>query len=943
MIEIKAVPGKLIMLGKQGENLAREVIFDVSGVRAEFGDGAFRLSAKRPGESEAYPATVTETGDTVVWALTGADTQNAGRGQCELAYYAGETRLKTWTYDTAIAKSLTGSPKTDPYDEFLDEVNRLAAEAAISQREAKNSENAAKNSEKNAKASEDAAKTSEDNAAEYARAALAAETKSGQNAEHAASAATAAGQYAQNAATSATNAANSASAAEKHEKGAKDAAAAAAKSAEGLADAVKRAKDAAASAQDNAGKTAADREAVAAMKTAAETAQGNAEKAATAAAGSATSAGESAAAAETSRTGAAEIKAQIDKIKAGIDTTKGEIDQAKADIDQTKNDTLAAQTAAATATEKAAEIADSATQIATNAENIGKNATNIETNATDIDLLRRENVELKAKTNALWKLSEGKSYDFVEDANEAYSKDVPTGCRFARIEKIGGKTATWNQWVDETKYKDVTSASVTTTISGRRITMVGMSGSTGENFSIIGMNTETWSAVANHYYLLAGISKLTGLDIRVYNGATGVIVAHMGSAAKNIVFKLAFSGVSQLYFNTAKVGVAVDVDCAPYLIDLTRLFGSGNEPTTADDPRIAEIIAYAEKHPEYNAGKLVSAGVEDVKVQGANLFRAEDVAPNGYNLVGKNILEAGKTYTLKNVSAGGIAFAVILANALTPSAASLQLILTKPTYLSEGQQATFTVPDDISLYPYTWYTGSKAGIGSIYPYVKFMLVKESTIPEIYLPYSLDTYPIPDAVKALPGYGWSAGNISNEIVRRADGWDYVQRVERYVADNPDKWNLLDNNVRKFFVTDVEKPALMMAESYLFRMVCDRLMYVTYSYAVASKQPYTISFQSTATTLAAVFTDTDTDSLDTWRAWLQSLIDAGTPLTVYYAVATPITTDITDLMTGALPLVTTEPGGTITMHHALADDGLRLDVPNTVKYIRDLKEVASSGTD
>lgn len=118
MIEIKAVPGKLIMLGKQGENLAREVIFDVSGVRAEFGDGAFRLSAKRPGEADAYPANVTETGDTVVWALTGADTQNAGRGQCELAYYADETRLKTWTYDTAIAKSLTGSPKTDPYDEF---------------------------------------------------------------------------------------------------------------------------------------------------------------------------------------------------------------------------------------------------------------------------------------------------------------------------------------------------------------------------------------------------------------------------------------------------------------------------------------------------------------------------------------------------------------------------------------------------------------------------------------------------------------------------------------------------------------------------------------------------------------------------------------------------------------------------------------------------------
>ena len=689
MIEIKAVPGKLIMLGKQGENLAREVIFDVSGVRAEFGDGTFRLSAKRPGESDAYPATVTETGDTVVWALTGADTQNAGRGQCELAYYAGETRLKTWTYDTAIAKSLTGSPKTDPYDEFLDEINRLAAEAAISQREAKNSENAAKKSEENAKASEDAAKTSENNAAEYARAALAAEMKSKQNAEYAASAATAAGQYAQNAATSATNAANSASAAETHEKGAKDAAAAAAKSAEGLADAVKRAKDAAASAQDNAGKTATDREAVAEMKTAAQTAQGNAEKSATAAAGSATSAGESAAAAETSRTGAAEIKAQIDEIKAGIDTTKGEIDQAKADIDQTKIDTLAAktaaETAAATATEKAAEIADSAAQIATNTENI-------ETNATEIDLLRRENTELRAKTDALWKLSEGKSYDFVEDATEAYSKDVPAGCRFAEVEKIGGKT-----------------------------------------------------------------------------------VAR-------------------------------------------------------------------------NAGELVSAGVEDVEVQGANLFRVEDVAPVGYNLAGKNILEAGKTYTFKNVSAGGIAFAVILTDAINPTLANLQFILTKPVYLSEGWQATFTVPDEISAYPYMWYAGGTAGIEKVFPGVKLMLVKGSTAPETYAPYSIDTYPIPDAVKALPGYGWSAGNVCNEIVRRADGWDYVQRV-------------------------------------------------------------------------------------------------GLPATTdgYTALAAPTTTDITDLMAGALPLMTTEPGGTITMNHALADDGLTVDVPNTIKYIRDLKEVASSGTE
>lgn len=801
MIEITAVPGKVLMLGRQGENLAREVIFDVSGVRAEFGDGTFRLSAKRPGEADAYPATVTETGDTVVWALTGADTQNAGRGQCELTYYAGETRLKTWTYDTAIAKSLTGSPKTDPFNEFLDEVNRLAAEAAISQREAKNSENAAKKSEENAKASEDAAKTSEDNAAEYARAALAAETKSKQNAGYAASAATAAGQYAQNAATSATNAANSASAAETHEKGAKDAATAAAKSAEGLANAVKRAEDAATNAQGNAGKTAADREAVAEMKTAAQTAQGNAEKAATAAAGSATSAGESAAAAETSKAGAAEIKAQIDDIKAGIDTTKGEIDQAKADIDQVKIDTLAAktaaETAAATATEKAAEIADSAAQIATNTENIGKNATGIKTNTTDIDILRRENIELKAKTDALWKLSEGKSYDFVEDSAEAYRKNVPTGCRFAQIEKIGGKTVARDTGeLVSAKVEDV---------------KVGFPEQSGSTVTISdGIDGHALDITASWTPTQAGSGDPSPENIRPISGRDKITLTRTaGSDTQAVTLSLP----ETIY------GGSVDQDgngvkeCALLTLDGTESWQIGGIASDKSDwfyqsSRITDAVntfpsqsSQLCSHYPYstitNNNTLTGCAV----VWGQIRVRWGDTIPDN--------TDAWKSYLAAQKAAG------------TP--VQIAYKLASPTTFTATGAKTIT---------------AKSGVNTVL----------SDADSVKVKYSDDTYPIPDAVKALPGYGWSAGSLCNEIVRRADGWDYVKRV-------------------------------------------------------------------------------------------------GLPATMdgYTALDAPATTDITDLMTGALPLVTTEPGGTITMHHAIADDGLTLDVPNTVKYIRDLKEVASSGTE
>lgn len=667
MIEIKAVPGKLIMLGKQGENLAREVIFDVSGVRAEFGDGTFRLSAKRPGEADAYPATVTETGDTVVWALTGADTQNAGRGQCELTYYAGETRLKTWTYDTAIAKSLTGSPKTDPYDEFLDEVNRLAAEAAISQREAKNSENAAKNSEENAKASEGAAKTSEDNAAEYA-------------------------------------------------------------------------------------------------------------------------------------------------------------------------------------TEKAAEIADSAAQIATNTENIGKNATGIKTNTTDIDILRRENTELRAKTDALWKLSEGKNYDFVEDSAEAYSKNVPFGCRFAQVEKIGGKTVMWNQLRLPMDGTFSTGVGLTRTHTGLTTKIVGTFKlpSTGDKSIYLGAEAQI-NLAQGHKYIIASVG---GTLYGIYPFGTNISVIY--NDRTNAIFICTTSGKGVWCFSPKNAvalvdGTAVNEAITVYAIDLTQLFGSGNEPTTADDPRIAEIIAYAEKHPAYNAGELVSAGVEDVEVQGANLLDPKKTTTAGGMPYGLTVTMTGEnTFRISGVpsdevtSAGNWAFAIasnsqkeLRGRGLKITAFSIKgstyiawgLRTADEPYLAVSVPLTPKVDTDIEL--------------------RFMV--STATPSAYSPYSLDTYPIPDAVKALPGYGWSAGSICNEIIRRADGWDYIQRV-------------------------------------------------------------------------------------------------GLPATTegYTKLDTPTTTDITDLMTGALPLMVTEPGGTITMHHA-ADDGLTLDVPNTVKYIRDLKEVASSGTE
>ena len=67
--------------------------------------------------------------------------------------------------------------------------------------------------------------------------------------------------------------------------------------------------------------------------------------------------------------------------------------------------------------------------------------------------------------------------------------------------------------------------------------------------------------------------------------------------------------------------------------------------------------------------------------------------------------------------------------------------------------------------------------------------------------------------------------------------------------------------------------------------------------------------------------------------------GVPL--YYALATPITTDITALMGESLAPFAVEAGGSITLHHPKADEGFAIDVPAKIQYITKLSEVSANG--
>lgn len=217
------------------------------------------------------------------------------------------------------------------------------------------------------------------------------------------------------------------------------------------------------------------------------------------------------------------------------------------------------------------------------------------------------------KVNALWKLNEGVSYDFVEDNTEAYSKTVPAGCISAAVEEIGGKTAIWNQL-----FQNLRSASNGCTYQNNADGSIIISGTTTSSYIITSNMTAAMNLAHTYAFVLQIIDNPDGATIsfgwlnrpggtgKINSGAAISVTAQSESDLNR--------GISQ-GFNGFAIGQTIStLTVRASVIDLTRLFGTGNEPSTTDDPRITWVEQYATAHPEYNAGELLNALVSEVQV-----------------------------------------------------------------------------------------------------------------------------------------------------------------------------------------------------------------------------------------------------------------------------------------------------------------------------------------
>lgn len=166
-------------------------------------------------------------------------------------------------------------------------------------------------------------------------------------------------------------------------------------------------------------------------------------------------------------------------------------------------------------------------------------------------------------------------------------------------------------------------------------------------------------------------------------------------------------------------------------------------------------------HSEVIDGEIVSAGVTEVVEQGRNLFDVEKCAALGLyygfeidtNKTLQIALKDGKTCPT-NVSFGIVYIRDhTMANWLITSKGVVGSITDSSTMVGATQVM-------VACYP-----GNKETMQSIADAFDIMLVdgiyKSDTMPT-YSPYHSNVYQIPEAIKTLPGYGWSAGTAKNYV-------------------------------------------------------------------------------------------------------------------------------------------------------------------------------------
>lgn len=195
------------------------------------------------------------------------------------------------------------------------------------------------------------------------------------------------------------------------------------------------------------------------------------------------------------------------------------------------------------------------------------------------------------------------------------------------------------------------------------------------------------------------------------------------------------------------------------------------------------------------------------------------------------------------------------------------------------------------------------------------------------------YPIPEAIRNLPGYGWSAGTAKNYV-------DYENKKYYKCVDSMDlgmvNWQVETSPIfGTYFSTFVDSKKFKKIGDFTQKrhnILCDR--YITVKRSVSEYVDKTILLDGTAAIVTQIQVK-DTDYTDA-TAFKQAM----SGVMLYYELETPIVTDISNIIPDDfLRNMTVEAGGSITFKNSNGDS-YRIPVPSEEEYVVKLSEVGGT---
>lgn len=408
------------------------------------------------------------------------------------------------------------------------------------------------------------------------------------------------------------------------------------------------------------------------------------------------------------------------------------------------------------------------------------------------------------------------------------------------------------------------------------------------------------------------------------------------------------TAVSKIAKNTAEIG-RVKLTDKELQRRVNALYSIGQGIThkfeTDSDTAYAKTIPTGAKlmsvksiggHSEVIDGEIVSAGTESVVEQGKNLFDYTDKIYHGANvskiengvIYTKQLLTTvlniptvvGSKYTLSfkvkssGANQGGLRWS-LQKGKNTSYAHDSSLIKSEVGYAANAEYqavATFVATTDF------------VSLCTIMLMVYDVQLENGDTATNYFPFYQTAYQIPEAIRNLPGYGWSAGTARNYV--DYENKKYVQcvnSVDLGTLDWTSRLSTVDNSIYVFISNDLN------VNNRGNNGLCSHYDFVTSGIdaAIVKKDkffyynPLNIAFIDKSYTDAAAF-----------KQAMQGVI-------LYYELANPIVTDISTLIPDDfLRNIEVEAGGSVTFKGG--NDDYRIPVPSEEEYIVRLSEIGGT---